>query len=75
MAALCVVNGYWEDIDVSHEETFNEIVWVVQKKMIDVSFSISPALGSLDENDALLILLLATRPTQEVNTHQALYLA
>jgi hypothetical protein len=40
MAASCVVNKYWQDIHAFQEETFNEIVLIIQLQMNEVSFSI-----------------------------------
>jgi hypothetical protein len=41
MAASCVVNKYWQDIHAFQEETFNEIMLIIQLQMKEVSFSIS----------------------------------
>ena len=37
LAASCVINKYWEDIHAFHEEMFNEITWIIQAQMNEVS--------------------------------------
>jgi hypothetical protein len=71
MAASCVVNKYWQDIHAFQEETFNEIMMIIQLQMDEVSLLIflcfmHRTLGSL--------LNVKTEPTQKVWPLQALRL-